>query len=228
MRRILIPIFFSACAGAGWAHLKPNSLTLSGSGPYHPGDTVTVAWGVDIPHDGINVDFTSNGGKSWTTVKANMAARSGGNYSYKWAVPDSATENGKIRICQKQGSAACRDADTVSRPSGPAPYILVSNKISIATPTALAPAGPAREGHAEGPMVRRIGPGALELTIDLAAETDVAITAYDARGREEARILDRRLPPGSHRLSVFSEALRAHPEWIPRLKTSGTARPTKD
>ncbi len=136
MRSFIIPLAISMGLGSSLAHFKPGSMRLSPSGPYHPKDSVNILWEVQIPHDGVNIDFSADGGKHWVTVKADFSARNTQAYSFKWGVPDTATDMGMIRLCQKQGSATCKDTDNMNRPSGPAPYVLVSDKFTIAKSTA--------------------------------------------------------------------------------------------
>jgi hypothetical protein len=211
----------AACAvSLSYGHLVPNSLKFSRSAPYKPGDTVTVSFGVDVPHNGVNVDFSLDG-KAWTTLKANMPAPSRTTYSYKWTVGKDTTQHGKIRICQMNGTT-CTNADTTNDPSGlvkGSRYVLVSAPFSISAPTGLAPL--AAEA---GPSLRSRGPGSLDLEFALAAEGPASLVAFDARGRQAAVLLEGRYPAGAHRVSLFSEALRAHPEWVLRLAAGGESR----
>jgi hypothetical protein len=67
----------------------------------------------------------------------------------------------------------------------------------------------------------RVAPGAFDLAFSLSSEGPVSLAAYDAQGREAAILLRDRFSAGEHRLSIYSEALRAHPEWILRLDMAG-------
>jgi hypothetical protein len=216
MHRSLIATAAFVLATSAWAHLTPNSLKPTGGATYHPGDTVTVSWNVDIVHDGFNVDFSSDSGKTWTTSLANLPDKTTGAHTAKWIVPNKPTQHGRLRLCQKQGTAVCTDANNVSIPSGKpvgvGPYVMVSGTFTVAAPVAIAP------GHAEAARsLRATGPGSLDLAFSLASEGAVSLIAFDATGREAAVLLQARYPAGFHRVALFSESLRAHPEWVLRL-----------
>jgi hypothetical protein len=216
MRRVLFATAVLAIAASSWAHLVPGSLKFSRPGPYHPGDTLTISFGVDVPHGGYNVDLTLDG-KKFTTIKANIAAPSKQTYKYKWTVGQDTSSKAKIRICQMGGSTPCTDADNVDRPSSGMNYVLIGSVFTIApVPAALSP----REGES-APALAWAAPGALELAFSLPAEGPVTLIAYDAEGREAAVLLRDRFSAGAHRFPLFSAALAAHPGWILRLEAAG-------
>jgi hypothetical protein len=215
MRRFLFATAALALITSSWGHLTPGSLKFSRQGPYRPGDTLTISFGVDQPHGGCNVDLTLDG-KKFTTIKANISAPSKQTYKYKWTVGQDTTSKGKIRICQMGGSTPCTDADNMDRPSSGNNYVLMGSAFTVAVPAALAP----REGGAAHAMTR-VAPGAFDLAFSLSSEGPVSLAAYDAQGREAAILLRDRFSAGEHRLSIYSEALRAHPEWILRLDMAG-------
>lgn len=225
MFRVLLATAVVTFTSLPWAHLTSGTLKLSRSGPYHPGDTLTISFGVDIPHSGCNIDLTLDG-KKWTTLKANMPAPSRQTYSYKWTVGPDTTSKGKIRICQMNGTT-CTNADSTNDPSGTkngARYVLISQPFVIA-PVVTALSRPGTEpgmqpGIDAAPSLREAAPGSLELSFSLASEGPVSLVAYDARGRVAAVLLTGRYAPGFHRLSLFSKARRAHPEWILRIALS--------
>lgn len=218
MRPFLSAIAALSLVSLSWGHLVPGSLKFARSGPYHPGDTVTVSFGVEVVHGGVDIDFTPNG-KTWTMLKSNMTAKSRMTYTYKWTVGTDTTSRGRLRICQENGTK-CTNADTTDDPSGNkngARYVLISGPLSIvANSTALSPA----ESDAV-PSLRAAEAGAFDLAFSLSAEGPVSLIAYDAEGREAAVLLRDRFSAGAHRLSLFSEALRVHPEWVLRLDAAG-------
>jgi hypothetical protein len=218
MRRVFLASIALALVTSSWGHLVSNSLKLSRSGPYRPGDTLTVSFGVDVPHAGCNVDLRLDG-KKWQTIKSNISAPSKQTYSYKWTVGKDTTNIGRLRICQLNGTT-CTDADSTNDPQGAkngARYVLISPIFMIMTPaTSLAPQA------AKTDLSLTAGrPGSLELAFRLPSDQAVVMAAYDARGREAAVLLDARYPAGSHRLSFYSESLRAHPDWVVRLSAGG-------
>lgn len=221
MRRFLIATAALSLVSLSWGHLTPGSLKFSRPGPYHPGDTVTVSFGVDVPHGVVDIDFSLNG-KTWTMLKSGMQASSRTTYNYKWTVGTDTTSHGKIRICQENGTK-CTNADTTSDPGGTAKgvngsrYVLVSSAFSIqADPTGLS-----RPASGPAPSLREVAPGSLELAFSLASEGLVSLIAYDAQGREAALLMRDRFAAGPHRFPLYFEALRAHPEWVLRLNLAG-------
>ncbi len=218
MRRFPFAMIAMSMVSLSWGHFVPGSLKFSRPSPYHPGDTVTVSFGVDQPHGVIDIDFSLNG-KTWTSVKAGMAAKSKMTYTYKWTVGQDTTTHGKLRICQENGTK-CTNADTTNDPSGTingARYVLISNPISIIAPsTALA-----KSPFAAAPSLCEVEPGSLELSFSLPSESPVRLIAFDAQGRETALLLSDRFSAGAHRLSLFSGALREHPDWLLRLSLAG-------
>ena len=221
MRRFLIATAALSLVSQSWGHLTPGSLKFSRPSPYHPGDTVTVSFGVDIVHGNVDIDFWN--GKVWTSVKSGMSAKSKGTATYKWTVGQDTTTHGKLRICQENGTK-CTNADTTNDPSGDingARYVLISPLISTLPNTAaLTPFV-----LDAAPSLREVAPGALELAFSLASEGPVSLIAYDAQGREVAFLLRDRFSAGAHRLSFFSQALRAHPNWLLRLSVAGQIQP---
>jgi hypothetical protein len=217
MRRFSLATAALALAATSWGHLTPGSLKFSRPGPYRPGDTLTVSFGVDVPHGGCNVDLTLDG-KKFTTIKANISAPSKQTYKYKWTVGQDTSSKAKIRICQMGGSSPCTDSDNMDRPSSGNNYVLMGSVFSILP---LVPAALPSRPDGAGRALTKVAPGALDLSLSLASEGPVSLIAYDAQGREAAILLRERFSAGSHRISVYSEALRAHPEWILRLDMAG-------
>lgn len=216
MRRVLLATAVLALATVSWGHLTPGSLKFSRPGPYRPGDTLTISFGVDIPHGGCNVDLALDG-KKFTTIKANISAPSKQTYKFKWTVGQDTSSKAKIRICQMGGSTPCTDADNVDRPSSGMNYVLMGSVFSIAP----VPAALSRTQDGNAPALAWSAPGALDLAFSLTSEGPVTLIAYDARGREAAVLLRDRFSAGAHRFSLFSAALRAHPGWILRLNVDG-------
>jgi hypothetical protein len=126
-------------AGWSWGHL--NNLRMNGTvvatpsssvpqdDPYSVGTTVTLAYNVDINHAGtsIHVQYSSNGGTSWTTV--NTIPSSSGAKTYQWTVTGPPTTQGKIRIHQTQQAASNTSND----------YNLVSGAFPVEAGTPILP-----------------------------------------------------------------------------------------
>jgi hypothetical protein len=216
MRGVVAGVLLAIGLQSAWAHLGAGTLTMTPEAPFKAKATVAIKWTVTVPHSGTDIEYSSNGGKSWTMVRKDYASGANGAQTFNWTVPDSATEAGMIRICQKQGSTGCTNADTVSRPSS-APYTLVSRRFSItAAPVALQQATMQWDG-----LLRQTGSGVYELNLALAEAGELIVSAFEANGSEAQVLLTRRLNAGSHRLSIESEALRAHPQWVVRARLNG-------
>lgn len=147
--RIMIAAAVTAMAfGGAKAHLVAGSLAPKGGQSFKPGETVTVTWGVDVPHkEGIDVALSVDGGRTWTTLRSNQSDEDK-NGTYRWTVPPTPTLRGRLRICQTEKSPKCTDADSVSRASGPAPYLLVSGNFTIQAAAGVDP------GRAPAPVPR--------------------------------------------------------------------------
>jgi hypothetical protein len=216
MRGFWVGCVFAVGMSSTWAHLGAGTFSMTPEGPFKTKDAVTLKWTITVPHDGTDIEYSSNGGKSWIMVRKDYVPRANGAQTFNWTVPDSATEQGMIRICQKVGSAGCTNADTVSRPSS-APYTLVSRRFSVtAAPVAL------ENGMLDSRAnLRETAFGVFELNVNVEKAGDMIVAAYDADGREVEILVTRRLEAGSHRLSFASESLRAHPEWLVRARLNG-------
>jgi hypothetical protein len=83
--------------------INPTTCVRSpAGGVFDPGESVSVQWiSDDDEFDVVNVDieFSSNGGQSWTTV-ASATADDG---VFNWTVPDVSTSNGVIRVLGRDG-----------------------------------------------------------------------------------------------------------------------------
>ncbi len=69
----------------------------SGGETFTAGQTVTIQWHIIIAHDQKNWDlyFSSDGGNNWTGIVMDLPVS---QLSYDWTVPDTQTDQGKIKI----------------------------------------------------------------------------------------------------------------------------------
>lgn len=136
MRTMIAAALIALVSGAR-AHLVAGSLVPKGGQVFRPGESVTVTWGVDVPHrEGIDLALSLDGGRTWATIRSNLADEDKGG-TYKWTVPPTPTTRARLRICQTEKSPKCTDADSLSRASGPAPYVLVSGAFTIQVATVI-------------------------------------------------------------------------------------------
>ncbi len=77
---------------------EPSLLLFQPSGgeTYVMGDQATVSWEA-YRVDKVDVDYSLNGGQTWTTVASNVPAVQG---SLHWTVPNQATTKGEIRVTE--------------------------------------------------------------------------------------------------------------------------------
>src|SRR5689334_9120271 len=113
---LLLPVAVLALGlGSAGAHLAGGGPTFSPMAPFTQGSIVKVGVTVTIVHDGVDIAFSSDNGKTWTNLKTNMPAPSKQAYSYNWTV-GAPTTQGKIRVCQHNPDG-CTDENS-SDPSG--------------------------------------------------------------------------------------------------------------
>lgn len=85
-----------ACCPA-FGHLDAASYSLKDAQAFNVGDTVTITWKINIPHQGFTLYLSLDNGSTWTAVKENLPSNS---TSVKWLVPDTVVGNAKIRVYQ--------------------------------------------------------------------------------------------------------------------------------
>jgi hypothetical protein len=199
-------------AAAGWAgaHLSSGSLTLSPAAPFTSGAAVTVGWKVDVSHGfPINIDISSDGGTTWSSVKAGLTDATG-TATYKMTMPTDATTHGKLRVCQ--GSASDCASIKASQPST-APYTLVSSEFTISGTSAIV-------ASSKQPYALGFEPasGKFVANFDLARDEKVLLQAFDFQGRLQATLLQGSFQEGQHNIAVsLPQALAASPALVVRL-----------
>jgi hypothetical protein len=188
-----------AAAGLASAHLGAMVFPLGGE-TVKAGATTMIKWTIDEQHAGGTDIGLSLDGKTWKTI-GTVTSKSANTFS--WTVPNSVSKTARIRICQKNG-VPCTDADNVSKPGDNAPYVLVSANFTIQ-----GSAGVLDRGTADAGAAVQVTPGLRNVNVSFAMDREGAavLRAYDARGRLAATLLDARLEPGFHELSLFSNAL---------------------
>jgi hypothetical protein len=70
-----------------------------GGETFHPGDAVNVTWIEVVRHNflGWHLLFSKDGGEAWDTIQAYMPVEI---LEYRWTVPSTPTEKGRIKIVQ--------------------------------------------------------------------------------------------------------------------------------
>jgi hypothetical protein len=199
-----VGIAFVIAISTANAHLSTSGFKPAGGETFTVGTTTKITWSVINLHDGkMNIDFSKDGGKTWTTVKA-YQADAAGEQNFNWT-PDVATTQGKIRICQTAGGPACTDAQNTSIPDISAPYILVSPAFTVSGASSVS--APALSGEASlsfNPETRNVN-----VSFALASEQDVSLQAFDAQGHLVATLLQGSRSAGFHQLSLYSNRLEA-------------------
>jgi hypothetical protein len=202
IKRVLAAGCVLMAAGMANAHLLDGSLSVKGGETFTAGQVVPVKWNVNVLHDGkMDIDYSKDGGTTWTSVKANYPAVAGDN-TFNWTVPSDATTKGKIRVCLGAGSP-CSEAKT-SSPNA-APYALISPAFTVSGATSVS--APAFAGEASlsfNGETRNVN-----VSFSLASEQDVSLQAFDAQGHLIATLLQGDRGAGYHQLSLYSNRLEA-------------------
>jgi hypothetical protein len=206
MKMGMMVLVTAAMAGA---HLSADGMKPTAGESLNPGTTYKITWKVAVLHNGSNIDLSSNGGQTWTTIKENFQEVSGTN-NFNWTVAGAATQTAKIRICQHGGNKACKDTDRtnlLSSTTAEGNYVLISPTFTIATVTGLS-----QPAASQSAFVLDFNPDTRNVNVSFAlAETGpVLLQAFDARGRLAATLAQDEFTAGEHKLSLFSNALAAN------------------
>jgi hypothetical protein len=206
MKKMILPLCVMAAGmGMASAHLVKINAPVSGT-TLNVGTETTISWDVMFTHiHKYDFSFSKDGGKTWTKFASNVtvADQAGKTATFKW-IPDGATTEGRIRICQKGKSTTeeCND-NTPSQVSEP--YMLQST----GNFTVQGASGVARNARAARTDLRfNADTRNLEVTLDLPAAERVVLEAFDARGELVATLFDGTQEAGSRGFSVFSNRLQ--------------------
>lgn len=77
--------------------VHPLSITVTapnGGENFVGGSSTNITWTTSGALSGVNIDYSANGGTSWTPVVANTP----NTLSYAWTVPNGATSAGRVRV----------------------------------------------------------------------------------------------------------------------------------
>jgi hypothetical protein len=124
-----------ALAMAASAHIQKGSLSVKSGTVYTVGQIVTISWSAEIDHNKSNYNlwFSSDSGKTWTSVKTGIPGQASGVLvNYSWTVPDKPTTKGMIRVFQTFGGTVA------TSPSNPGDYTLFSPVFQIKATSAVA------------------------------------------------------------------------------------------
>ena len=201
-----------AAAGLAGAHLSTTGLKPTAGESVNLGSTYKVTWTSVNDHAmGTNIDLSTDGGATWTTIRENFDEAEGVN-NFNWTVAGTATENAMIRLCQHGGTPirsclATQKTNSLSTPLN-GNYIMVTSPFKLTGSSALvqAAAGKASFALDFNPATRNVN-----VSFALAESGPVLLQAFDTRGRLMATLVERDFAAGSHTLSLFSN----------RLETSG-------
>jgi hypothetical protein len=198
-----------AVAGMAGAHLFTDGLAPGASDVLKVGDSFTITWKVQFPHNkGTDIAVSTDGGNTWTDIKKGYSEVSGAN-SFKWTVAGPATTKAKIRICEQADSPKpCTDADKVSDPTSGTGghYVLVTPAFTIAEAgSAVRGASPA----APFSLDYRAEARSVDVAFTLDAAREVSLQAFDPQGRLVATLAQGRFGAGAHRFSAFSNRIAA-------------------
>jgi hypothetical protein len=161
--------------------LRPHVVHPNGGESYAPGATALVEWtnpnGWSVDH--AQIHYSADGGDTWAMVADQVTGE-----SYSWAVPQEATQNGRIRVVlfDAQGVMGYDTSD--------GPFT-----VSTAT-TGLPETIPMRHRlYQNSPNPFR---GATRVTFDLPEEGKVTLKVFDLNGRVVRVLADEWYPAGKH------------------------------
>lgn len=193
---LALPLLLLA-ADQGRAHLKAGSLTPKGGETLKIGDKVSITWLQETAHDGkYDLYYSKNGGSAWVEFEEGWQGPTtdGSTPTYQWTVPAGAAgTTTKLRVCQMAGGHCTSST-----------YTLMSGNFTVNTTGA---------GIQEAASLNRTflrfeaARGTVEASFEMEAEGKVLVQAFDAQGREVARIFEGTRGAGLQRLSLHSEAL---------------------
>ena len=127
--------FCLVLAVAAFAHIKSGSFSVKSGTVYTEGQSVTLSWTASIDHNKSNYNlwYSSDSGKTWTTVKMGIPGQTAGVLvTYAWTVPSQPTNTGMLRVFQVFGGTVATD------PANPGDYTLFSPVFKIAATSAIA------------------------------------------------------------------------------------------
>lgn len=191
------------------AHLTANSLKPIGGETFEVMVPVQISWSVTKVIGGkTDIAFSKDAGSTWTTFKSNFSEQLGSN-TFTWNGPDAITNNGKIRICQKDSVAkVCTDANRVSSPNSGPPYVLVSGIFKV-TGNVVKMAAAKLEVQ-DMALIFHSDSRNLDVSFTAVQREPVLLEAFDAQGHRIADLIHKPFAAGPHRLSIFSNRFLGH------------------
>lgn len=94
-----------ASSAASVTLLSPNNFTVLRSG-----STTTIAWNYTGSITALRIDFSSDDGMTWQTVKTELTPNTGGKI-HTWTVPAVATTRGRIRISDRDNASVADQSE---------------------------------------------------------------------------------------------------------------------
>lgn len=86
---------------------KGLSLTSPTGGEiWHIGSNQDITW-TSIDIDYVNIHYSINNGSTWNTIATSVHSSQG---SYEWTVPDTPTDEAKVRVCDVDDSDICDES----------------------------------------------------------------------------------------------------------------------
>lgn len=212
-------------AGLGMANAHLISITAPTNGATLTGGAVTtLSWKVLYAHiHKYDFSFSSDAGAHWTIVERNATVSDANNSTatHKFTVPNQASTQARIRLCEKTDTAQSCDDNTPAQ-AVDGPYALTTGNLTVQAGSAvLAPAAaPSYEPTlAFNPSTRN-----LEVTLDLPRAQPVIVQAFNSRGRLVATLLNGEQSAGYHHYALASDRIETGTPMIFRLRAGAQAR----
>lgn len=143
MNKVLSLCLSLSCAV--FAHIQPGSLSVTSGTVWTAGQNVSLSWKASIDHNksSYTVWYSSDAGKTWTTVKSGIPGQASGvAVVYDWTVPSAPTTTGMLRVFQAFGGTVA------TSPSSPGDYTLFSPVFTIKAATGVGHEAPPVPGSA--------------------------------------------------------------------------------
>ena len=169
------------CSHSSSAHI--NLLGPNGGETFLPGEVITISWEEDQTHVAIDFDlyFSFDGGETWEEIASLNTDR----FEYQWTVPDTETEQGKIRVIQDN-----EDMD----------YIDISSNFRISKTDIVTAVEDSRDSAPSEMISNYPNPFQSRTTIEftLTQHHHVSLEIYDIQGAKVATLMDAVLSAGKY------------------------------
>ena len=157
-----------------------------GGETFEAGAVITIQWEIEIDHGPCNWDlyFSSNGGSNYQAIAIDLPKT---QLTYDWTVPQTATQQGMIRVVQDNQNGA--------------PYDDYSGVFTIEIPTGVAGPGSQNLSYKLFPAYPNPFNPSTTISYSIAAESPVTLSIYNGLGKLVKTLVNEIKGPGSYTVS---------------------------